>query len=237
MKKVLKGKVTGREQVTPEVFELRFSSELTEILPGQFLSILCPPKTLRRPFGVAGFENGILRVLIRVKGEGTKYLASLKEGDEIDFLAPLGNNFSLENKKSLLVGAGIGTAPLLYLNCELKKRGIQTLLISGFKSEGEIVQGCDSVKVGGSILDEVQHYINEFKPEKIYSCGPEIVLKMLSQTGMDQNIDVEVAMEKHMACGIGVCRGCVIDVMRNGVKTKASVCVNGPVFKGSEVVW
>lgn len=237
MKKILKGKITDIKRVCSEIFELKFTSPLSKVEPGEFLSILCPPKTLRRPFSIAGFEDNILRVLIREKGEGTKYLSSRKIGDEIDFLAPLGHGFKLENKRSLLVGAGIGVAPLFYLNKKLKTLGVETLLVSGFRSEEDAIEGCDKVKIGGSVLDELPEYVDEFKPEKIYTCGPEVVLKAISRFGIERDIPVEVAMEKIMACGIGVCRGCIIQVRKKNAVVNASICHDGPVFAGDEVIW
>ena len=79
--------------------------------------------------------------------------------------------------------------------------------------------------------------INDYQPEIIYACGPHIVLKLVSQLGEQYGIETQVAMEKVMACGIGVCRGCVIDIKKDGKVVNATVCKDGPVFKGSEIVW
>ena len=237
MKKNLKGEIIGVEQVAQDSFEIKIKSDLAQIAPGQFFSILCPPKILRRPFGVSFFKNGVLAGIFKLHGEGTRYLSGLKQGDAIEFNAPLGNGFHLENKRSLLVGAGVGVAPLFYLREELKARGAETLLISGYRSEATVIKGADYDKIGGSILDEVEKYIKEFKPEKIYSCAPEIVLKLLSGIATKYGIGAEVALEKTMACGIGVCRGCVIEIERGGKRQNATICADGPVFKGSEVIW
>lgn len=241
MKKNLTGEIISVERVCEGGFEIKIKSDLAQIAPGQFFSILCPPKILRRPFGVSSFKNGadgsILAGIFKLRGEGTKYLSTLKKGDIIQFNAPLGNGFKLENKRALLVGAGVGVAPLFYLRDELKARGVETLLISGYKNEEEIIKGADYDKIGGSILDDVEKYIKEFKPEKIYSCAPEIVLKLLSGIAQKYGIDCEVAIEKVMACGMGVCRGCVIEIERNGKRQNATICSDGPVFKGSEVIW
>ena len=212
-------------------------SDLKQIKAGQFVSVLCPNKTLRRPFSASGFENGILSILFKLRGEGTEYLKNLKYGNNIDFLAPLGNGFDIKNKKSLLIGAGIGIAPMLFLKNELNKRNIENYLISGFKEVGEIVKGSDETIVGGSVLDNIENLIEKFKPEIIYSCGPSIVLKLVSELGIKKSIETQVALERVMACSIGVCRGCVIKLIKNNELTNASVCKDGPVFKGDEVVW
>ncbi len=237
MKKNFKGEITSIKEICEGGFEIKIKSELERITPGQFFTILCPPKILRRPFGVSSFENGVLSGIFKLRGGGTKYLSSLKAGDIIEFNAPLGLGFKIENKKSLLVGAGVGVAPLLYLKEELNARGIKNLLISGYKAKCEIIPGADYNKIGGTILDDVERYIEEFKPEKIYSCAPSIVLKLLSAIAQKHKIDCEVALEKTMACAMGVCRGCVIEIERDGKRQNATICADGPVFKGNEVIW
>ncbi len=276
MKKNLKGKVLNIECVAKDTVKLQFSTPLREICAGQFVSILIPNKTLRRPFSVADFavrgseanahcegsveesepaiiqeadfavrgsEGGVITVLFKLKGDGTSYLKSLKIGDNIDYLAPLGNCFTLPEigKKALLIGAGIGIAPMLYLKKVLTGKGVGNLLISGFKDVEEVVKGSDRTVIGGSVLDNMQNVIDEFKPDIIYSCGPKIVLELVCKLAERNGLAAEIAMEKVMACGIGVCRGCVIklrdEASGGGTVKNASVCADGPVFSGSEVIW
>ncbi len=237
MKKILEGEVTNIQQECKNVYRLEFKSALEKILPGQFLTILCPPRTLRRPLAVVDFKNGVLTVLLKIRGEGTKYLKNLKIGDKISFNAPLGQPFFMSDKKALLIGAGIGLAPLFYLNDELKKKGANTRLVSGFNADDEVIGGCDQIKVGGTILEDIPKIIEEFQPEVIYCCAPYIVLKLVAQMGEKYGILTYVALERVMACGIGVCRSCVIKVKKDGKIENRSICQDGPVFLGSEVVW
>lgn len=241
-RKIHKGTVKSVDNVGYDVFKLVFSSETpVDISPGQYVSILCESLTLRRPFSVSGFHNGLIEVLFKLKGKGTKYLSNLKAGDTVDFLAPLGNGFTIENKKSLLIGAGVGVAPLFYL---ASKINTEVFFASGFKTKNEIIDydydfistddGTEGQK--GSICNYLDEIIEKFKPEKIYSCAPNIVLKYVIKAGKKYGIETEVAFEKVMACGIGVCRGCVIELNRDGEKINATVCTDGPVFKGEEVV-
>ena len=232
-----KGTIKNIEKITNNTIRMDIFSELDNISSGQFVSILCPNKTLRRPFSASNFQNGILTVLFKLKGEGTQYLSSLKKGDNINFIAPLGNGFNIRNKKSLLIGAGIGIAPMLFLKKELSEKNIKNYLITGFKERSEIVEGSDETIVGGSVLDNIDSLIEKFKPEVIYSCGPSIVLKLVSQIGIKYNIETQIALERVMACSIGVCRGCVIKLLKNNELVNASVCKDGPVFRGNEVVW
>ena len=237
MKKNLEGKILNITEIAKEIFEIKIESELNEISAGQFFQVLCPPKTMRRPFGAAGFEDGVLKGIFKLRGDGTKYLSSLKAGDTVHFTAPLGNGFNIENKKSLIIGAGVGTAPLLYLRDTLKVQNIENYFIAGFKSKEEEIKGADFAQYGGTILDFVEPYIQKFNPEKIYACAPDIVLKKISEIASKYQIETEAALEKTMACGIGVCKGCVIKVIKNGEIQNATICHDGPVFKASEVVW
>lgn len=239
------GTIEKIEEINPSVYSIEFSSPtLKNISPGEYLSILCEGLTLRRPFSVANFENGKVTVLFKQKGQGTRYISHLKKGDTIEFSAPLGNTFKIENKKTLLVGAGIGVAPLFYLNKKLKEIGAKTYFASGFLSSQDILGEFDFTSTDdgsngnkGSICDYLEKIIADFNPDKIVSCAPAPVLKFISETAKKHGIDCEIAMEKIMACGIGVCRGCVIKVIKDGKVQNATVCKDGPVFKGDEVVW
>lgn len=223
-----------------------FAPTVEKILPGQYISILCENLTLRRPFSVAGFENGRIKVLIKRRGQGTSHILSLKSGSMIEFSAPLGKGFEISNKKTLLIGAGIGVAPLFYLQKALQEIGAKTLLAAGFLSSSDAIEspsidfvstddGSNGTK--GSICDYVEKLINDFKPEKIVSCAPHPVLKFIAETAKKHNIECDVCMEKVMACGIGVCRGCVIKIEKDGKIQNKTVCKDGPVFNGAEVVW
>lgn len=235
MKKSHKGIILINKEIAKDTYKLVFKSKTDAIKAGQFVSILCNNKTLRRPFSVAAFKNEEITVLYKLKGDGTKYITSLKENDEIDFLAPLGNTFNYNGiKNALLIGAGIGIAPMLFLKKELNQNGIKNYLITGFKSEDEIIEGSDKNVIGGSVMDNIDEIINKLKPDIIYSCGPSIVLKLVCETAEKHNIKSQIAMEKVMACGIGVCRGCVIE-LKDG--KNATVCKDGPVFDGGLIKW
>lgn len=239
------GTIEKIEKINKNVYCVEFSSPtLKNILPGQYISILCEGLTLRRPFSIADFKNGTVKILMKLRGKGTEFISNLKIGDKVEFSGPLGNTFKTENKKTLLIGAGIGVAPLMYLNKLLKQKGAQSLFAAGFLNKEEILGEFDFVSTDdgsngnkGSICDYLEKLINEFKPEKIVSCAPHEVLKLIAQAAQLHSIECEVAMEKVMACGIGVCRGCVIQVIKNGKIQNATVCKDGPVFMGTEVVW
>jgi len=246
-KKIYKAKVAKIEKVSVSSYFIEIDCGIdVEVKPGQFISIYCDGLTLRRPFSVFSNNNGKIGILFKERGKGTNYIKSLKQGDLIDIIGPLGNSFDIQNKKSLLIGAGIGAAPISFLKTTLDEKGINNLFISGFLNKDEIPSCVHIDKIytddgstgeKGSVLDYIENIIKEYRPEIIYSCGPHIVLKTIAELGEKYNIETQVAMEKVMACGIGVCRGCVIDIKKDGKIVNATVCKDGPVFKGSEVVW
>lgn len=247
MKKIHKAKVNKIEKVSASSYFIEIECKnKVEVKAGQFISIYCDGLTLRRPFSVYSNENGKIGILFKERGKGTKYIKSLNVGDFIDIAGPFGNGFDIKNKKALLIGAGIGTAPIAYLKSKLDEQNIENYYAAGFLNKDEIPQGMiidktctDDGSYGekGSVLNYLGVLINELSPEVIYACGPHIVLKMVSEFAQNYGIEVQVAMEKVMACGIGVCRGCVIDVKKDGKIINQTVCKDGPVFNGNEVVW
>ena len=245
-KKMNKGEVTLIERVANEMFliKIKVAADFTS-KSGQFVSILCDNHTMRRPFSIMNFQDGEISVLFKKKGDGTAYIASLNVGDTVDFIGPMGNGFNCFDEKTLLVGAGVGVAPVFYLK---KVLGDKARLIAGFQNVNEIPSclqseidfiSTDDGSFGGagSIINYLDVQINEYKPERICTCGPHIVLKLVSEAAKKHGIPCEVAMEKTMACSIGVCRGCVVTLNRNGKIDNASVCKDGPVFLGEEIVW
>lgn len=246
-KKIYKAEVVKLERVCASSWyiEMKLPYQV-DVEAGQFVSIYCDGLTLRRPFSVFTNDNGNIGVLFKERGKGTDYIKSLKIGDIVDLTGPFGNSFNIENKKSLLVGAGIGVAPVSYLKSKLDEKNIENMFIAGFLNKDE-VPNCvktdniytDDGSIGkkGSILTYLESIIQDYKPEVIYACGPHIVLKTIAEMGIKYNIETQVSMEKVMVCSIGVCRGCVIDVIKDGKIVNAAVCKEGPVFKGKEVVW
>ena len=246
-KKIQKGLVNELTRVSKSLYLIRFTPHTpVDIKPGQFVSVLCDNLTLRRPFSVMGYEDGVISILFKKKGAGTTYISNLKQGDEIDFVGPMGNGFNIERKKSLLISAGVGSAPVFYLHKKMEELGVENFFASGFVSKEEIPSNLEFDMVTtddgsegkkGSIVNYVEGLILSFNPEKIYCCGPEIVLKLIVQTAEKHSIKTEVAMEKVMACSIGVCKGCVIKIKKDGKIQNATVCHDGPVFDGGDVVW
>lgn len=221
---------------------------------GQFVSVLCEDLIIRRPLSIAGVEEDTFRLVYRIKGRGTNYLASMKSGEFVDLLGPLGNGFNVENKNSLLVGCGVGVAPMLFLSDTMRVMGIKhTLLVcsqTALKIENiEHIEntpnmlritedGSDGLK--GRLDEHLEKILEDCKPHKIYTCGPNGAMAYISkiaQNRQNTGIPVEAALEREFACGTGVCMGCVIKVKEGEEVINRRICKDGPVFNAQEVVW
>ena len=242
-------KVIANTPLSKDVYEI--SLDCKEIagnsIPGQFVSILCENLTLRRPFSIANVDNNTIKIIYKLKGDGTRYISKLKDGQEVNLIGPLGKGFNIIPENSLLIGAGVGIAPVLFLSKELEKRQVPYRLLAGFQTltnltdldrdKSLIITEDGSSGYQGRIIDYLKDEIIENKPQKIYSCGPEIVLKQVIDMANEYNIPVEVALEKKFACGIGVCMGCNVQIKENNTVKSKRICNDGPVFEGGSIVW
>lgn len=231
-------KIIYNKEIAKDTFELMFSTkEMAKLAkPGMFINISLKDesKLLKRPISICQIQGDNLVITYKINGEGTKQLATYQEGLELEVLGPLGNGYPLvENQKVLLVGGGIGVPPLLELARSLKNNKITTILAfrdqesmiyyEEFKQLGEVIVTTDNGSFGyhGNAIQ----YLNENNVEfdTLYSCGPEILLKKLEEKY--EGRDGYLSYEARMACGVGLCHGCV-----KGEKHYC-VCTDGPVFK------
>ena len=215
--------------------------------PGQFVSVLCDDLVLRRPFSIAGIEDDNIVLIYALKGQGTAYMAELNKGDNLDILGPLGKSFNITDQKALLLGAGVGIAPMIFLSQVLTNKNIPFQFLSGFRKNlsilqlktpySQIITDDGSSGFAGTVNDYLASTIIQYGIEKIYTCGPIPVMRYAVEVAQKYNIDIEVAMEKKFACAVGVCMGCSIEVNKNGQIINQRICKDGPVFDGKEVVW
>jgi dihydroorotate dehydrogenase electron transfer subunit len=234
------------------ILELKAPESLPELLPGHFVQVHVknsPSTFLRRPFSIHQVDRGLntFRLLIQIKGEGTRHLSQLREGDTLNVMYPLGNSFSLPSgNTALLVGGGCGVAPLLFLGSWLKEHGVTVTILTGWKRKEDIFEepayrNCGELLVttedgsSGETGMVTGHSI--FKSgrtfDRIYCCGPDRMMKAVSHIATRRGIDCEVSLENTMACGFGVCL-CCITPTRHGIKR---VCMEGPVFNTKELGW
>ncbi len=218
---------------------------------GQFLSVYLDDgeHLLPRPISICEIhkELGQIRMVYQVMGKGTDRLSKAGLFTKIRVMGPLGNGFAIteDKQKHLLVGGGIGVPPLLELAKQLQGE-VQVFL--GFRSQPILVQ--HFTKLGFSVnvatddgsfgfKGNVVELIRKLNPpcDRVYSCGPKIMLKSTASFCNEHNIPCQVSMEERMACGIGACVGCAVKIKTAENAVYKKVCKDGPVFDAREVMW
>jgi len=213
--------LVARRQVGRDLFVLGFAApEVAEAaLPGQFVNLLLRPgPLLRRPFSVHRATDGRVEILLRAVGVGTAQLIGLALGDRVSLLGPLGTGFRLDVRRPLLVGGGIGIAPLPYLSDRL---GAPRAVL-GFRSESH-AQAADLVPNAEVVVEPT--YVTDVIPPNhdVLACGPEAMLAAVR--GLEPA--AQLAWEAPMACGYGACYGCAVEI--DGELRR--LCVDGPVLE------
>lgn len=220
------------------------AGQFVEIYPDNGVNILA------RPISICEINKiqGTIRLVFQIVGKGTKLFSQLKAGDRLRVLGPCGNGYELtENTEDtvLLAGGGIGIPPLLEackeLNCnKTAVLGYRTgsFLANEFREAGAkvyITTDDGSAGFKGNVVDFLK--AQDISADIIYSCGPRIMLKFLSQWAEAKDIRCLVSMEERMACGIGACVGCAIAIKEGNGFVHKKVCKDGPVFDSREVCW
>ncbi|WP_373775974.1 dihydroorotate dehydrogenase electron transfer subunit [Porphyromonas loveana] len=235
-------------------FSQEAAFSLPEILPGQFVQVLTEASGafLRRPISVCDVDYARQQLLLLVQkvGKGTHALAHLTTSDTVDLLYPLGNGFTFPNQSSeayrpLLVGGGVGTAPMLYLARCMCARGIEPNVLLGARTADLIVMRDHfeefahlhvttedgSMGVKGFVTDHPA--LREGAYTHIYVCGPKAMMVAVASLAHKRAISCEVSLENTMACGIGACLCCV----ENTKEGNLCVCTEGPVFNIDRLQW
>ena len=225
---------------------------LPEMFPGQFVQILVdnsPEVFLRRPISINFIhkKKNEIWLLIQRVGEGTRKICKLKSGEIINLIYPLGNSFTIPSKKGnyLLIGGGVGTAPMLFLGKKMKDNGIKPDFLLGGRSASDILQQADFEKYGtlycttedGTLGEQgyvIDHSIlKDKKYDYIFTCGPKPMMVAVAQYANNNEIECEVSLENLMACGFGACLCCTEKTVRGNVCS----CTEGPVFNIKELTW
>jgi dihydroorotate dehydrogenase electron transfer subunit len=254
-----KAEIVRTEKLTGDIF--RFTLMAPDIAadarPGQFVMVrvgegLDP--LLRRPFSIHQVaEGGLLQILFKVIGKGTKTFACLQPGQHMDVLGPLGRGFEYNTyREHYLVGGGIGIAPLLFLAKQLLKNNVSPAIkvLLGARTKEEISVLADnfgdmglkvllstedgSLGKAGLVTDLMSPLHNE-NQAMVYACGPYPMLQAVAAVSRGKNWHCQVSLETIMACGIGACLGCaVLPADMNGY---VHACKDGPVFDADDVAW
>lgn len=222
--------------------------------PGQFLMVRCGRETtLRRPLSLhqiaPGGSPSKIALLFSVRGQGTKWLSRHQPGEEIDLLGMLGNSFSLPStsQRLLLVGGGVGIAPLVFLAQKALSQGRSVTLLLGAATSAQLypqtllphqvklVAATEDGSKGrkGTVVELVPEFLEG--ADALFACGPvsmyESLLSVLEKRA--SRLPVQVSLEVRMGCGVGACYGCTIRTKR-GLR---QVCKDGPIFPLEEVLW
>ena len=254
MKRVQDFTVKHYKRLNADNYILTLSSDtdIENVKPGNFAEIKVPDTPdvfLRRPISIldVNHEENTISFYIKAIGKGTKKMGNLAIGSKLNLVYPLGNSFSVNKQKNILiVGGGSGIAPFIMLAERFKKQNTTVTFLIGARSKGDVFLTDEFSKFGevlvttedGSLGEKglvTQHsvFTGAFPFDYIYTCGPDPMMKAVAKIAHKKNIICEASLENMMACGIGVCLCCVTPTS-DGNKC---VCTDGPVFNTKELQW
>ncbi|MDR3062357.1 MAG: dihydroorotate dehydrogenase electron transfer subunit [Dysgonamonadaceae bacterium] len=236
------------------LLKLSMDAVIPEMLPGQFVQVRVDGSQttfLRRPISVNYIDRNKneLWLLIQLVGDGTRNLAKLQIGETVNLLYPLGNSFSIpktiNDDNVLLIGGGVGVAPLLYLGSQLTSQGYNPtfllgarsrkdlLLLEEFQKYGEVFVTTEDGKSGEKGYVTNHSILKKKHYDFIYTCGPSPMMHAVAAYAKQSGIPCEVSLENLMACGIGACLCCV----ENTTEGHICVCTEGPVINIEKLKW
>lgn len=262
-KKILDLTVRSADQLNERYVLLKLTHQevLPTMQPGQFVEVRVdgsPTTFLRRPISICFIdkEQNELWLLVAAVGDGTRRLAELRRGDALNCVLPLGHGFSTtppdanaahegERAGMLLVGGGVGVAPLLYLGAELKRQGVEPTFLLGARSRKDLLLLDEFRKYGRVFVTTedgsegergfvTQHsLLGREQFGRIACCGPKPMMMAVASMAQKLETDCEVSLENMMACGLGACLCCVEKTTEGNL----CVCKDGPVFNTRRLLW
>lgn len=254
MKKITDFRLIEKKEWAKSTYLLLQSDEpLEEIKAGQFVQVRVDDAQhtyLRRPISIhdVDYQNRTITLLVQRVGEGSNKIADTELDDTLNIIYPLGNGFTMPEDKTqnvILVGGGIGIAPLYYLGKMLKEYGVEPQFLLGGRSKSDLIMLEEFEAVGkvyittndGTLGEQgfvTEHSIwKEKKFDMIYTCGPKPMMMALTKMARENNIGCEVSLENLMACGLGACLCCV----ENTIEGNVCVCKEGPVININKLLW
>lgn len=251
-----KASVLCNEQLGPRLWKITLAAPCmaSAIKPGQFIHMQIPgyeAHILRRPFSVYRTqpEAGIIEIIYQVVGEGTRFMTDLTAGQVSSIMGPIGRGWEAVDGKVLLVGGGVGAAPLFLFAEKLVNEGHPMDVVLGAQTESMLVTRADYAEImgreailatddgslghAGFCTGPVADALATGEYAAVYCCGPEPLMHAVANIAAEAGVDCWISMEKRMACGIGACLSCVVET----VDGKKRSCVDGPVFNAKDVVW
>ncbi len=247
--------VKQSERISPKHVLLRLTDTkpLPEMLPGQFVEVRVDGSEttfLRRPISInyVNKEQNELWLMVAMIGDGTRRLGELKAGDTVNCVLPLGNGFTMpqsQEERVLLVGGGVGVAPLLYMGAEMRQAGIEPTFLLGARTKEDLLE-IDLFKQYGRVLVTTEdgsegekgfvtnHSVLQKEHfDRIATCGPKPMMMAVARYAHQADIDCEASLENMMACGLGACLCCVEKTIQGNL----CVCKEGPVFNVKQLLW
>ena len=241
-------KVGGRYSL----LKLTHEQPLPEMVPGQFVEVRVdnsPSTFLRRPISINFVDRDAneLWLLVAAIGEGTRHITTLKPGDTLNCVLPLGNGFTMPKSSSdrvLLVGGGVGVAPLLYMGAEMKRNGIEPTFLLGARSAADLLE-IDMFRRYGRVCITTEdasegekgfvtnHSVLGEKFDMIATCGPKPMMVAVARYAYKAGVECEASLENMMACGLGACLCCVEKTTEGNL----CVCKEGPVLNIKKLLW
>ena len=248
-------KVKSVERIHERYVLIRLTDDkpLPEMQPGQFVEIRVdgsPTTFLRRPISInfVDQEQNELWLLVAAIGDGTRRLAALQPGDTLNCLLPLGHGFTLlasKDERILLVGGGVGVAPLLYMGAAMQRMGCEPTFLLGartakdllmldiFKRYGRVYVTTEDGSEGEKGFVTNHSLLQKERFDRIATCGPTPMMKAVARYARQSETDCEVSLENLMACGLGACLCCVEKTTEGNL----CVCKEGPVFNIRKLLW
>lgn len=258
MPTVEKGLVIVHNRLGKDFYEVEFVAPeiASSCKPGQFVHVKVGDTMdplLRRPLSIYDVDKklGSVSLLYKVVGRGTELLTRIRVKENVDVMGPLGKGFSVNSHQQvLLVGGGVGIAPLVYLARVLKEKGCRVTVLYGAERREELVafdrlrkmevdlmvatrDGSAGYK--GLVVDLLNKKFIPDKLDFIYTCGPEPMMALVQKYAKENGIPGEVSLEEHMACGVGACLGCARKLKPDD-EYYVKVCKDGPVFDMQGIV-
>ena len=235
------------------LIKLTDDKPLPEMLPGQFVEVRVdntPSTFLRRPISInnVDYDHNELWLLVAAVGDGTRQLQKLQKGDRLNSVLPLGNSFTMptdSTQKVLLVGGGVGVAPLLYFGKRIKAMGGEPTFLLGARSAKDVLERELFEQVGRVLIttedgsEGEKGFVTNHSVlaqehfDRISTCGPKPMMMAVARYAFKNDIECEVSLENKMACGVGACLCCV----EKTVEGNKCVCKEGPVMNIKKLTW